>query len=75
MKKEVIKSFIIEVIQDFENILIEELSENEEQFPYTNACIEFMVQLENKGIHINLDAFDQQIIDQVYRELIAILSN
>lgn len=30
MQKEVIKSFIHEVVEDFENILIQELNENSE---------------------------------------------
>jgi hypothetical protein len=75
MKKEVIKTFINEVVHDLENILIEELDENREQFPYTNACLEFIIQLENQGIAMTLDAFDQEIIDHVYRELITILSH
>lgn len=75
MQKEVIKSFIHEVVEDFENILIQELNENSEQFPYTNACVEFIIHLANKGITISLDAFDQEIIDHVYRELITVLGN
>ncbi len=75
MQKEVIKSFIHEVVEDFENILIQELNENSEQFPYTNVCVEFIIHLANQGITISLDAFDQEIIDHVYRELITVLGN
>ena len=54
---------------------MEELSENGELFPYTNACIDFIMELEEKGIRISFDAFDQDILDKVYRELISILSH
>lgn len=75
MRKEVIKKIIDGIVQDFGNILVEELSENGELFPYTNACIDFIMELEEKGIRISFDAFDQDILDKVYRELISILSH
>lgn len=74
MRKEVVRNVIDEVLKDFGNILVEELCDNQDGFPYTNACIDFIVDLKNKGISIDFNAFDQDILDQVYRELISILS-
>ena len=42
MRKEVIRKIIDGIVQDFGNILVEELAENGESFPYTNACIDLL---------------------------------
>lgn len=73
MRKEVIKQIVHTIMNDFENILVDELSESSSQFPYTNACISFIIELQEKGISTDFDAFDQEIIDYVYRELVTIL--
>lgn len=75
MKRELIRTIIDTIVNDFGNILVEELSDNSENYPYTNACIDFIADLQTKGITINFDAFDQEILDQVYRELVSILTH
>lgn len=69
MRRDVVYKFITDIVSDFGNMLTEGVLESNDLFPYTSACIEFISNLDAKGITISFHSFDQDIIDKVYREL------
>lgn len=69
MSREIVSKIITDIVKDFSDILTESVMENQDLFPYTNACINFIYDLQSHGIHIDFDSFDQEIVDRVYREL------
>ncbi len=69
MRKEEVKKIVTEIVFDFGELLTEGIMENQDLFPYTNACIRFISDLQSHGICINFDSFDQEIVDKVYCEM------
>jgi len=73
MRREVVYKVITDIVKDFSDMLTDGIMENSDIFPYTNACIKFISDLNDRGIELDFDSFDQDIINKVYHELCAYL--
>ena len=69
MKEDIIKRFIKNICNDFEDILFIGIEENKEALPYSIACINFIYELEEKGISANLNYFSDNLRDSLYEEI------
>jgi hypothetical protein len=69
MKELVTKSVVKEICNDFALTIIDGLDECKEDFPYTLACINFITELREKDIDVDLNAFIDIIWSKLHQEL------
>lgn len=69
MKDEVMKLFVANICSDFNDVLLVGLEENNEQLPYSIACINFLYELKEKGLNCSMNFFNQNMIDIIYNEM------
>lgn len=69
LKNEIIQKIMNEIGKDFADMLTNGLEETPELFPYTTACLNFIVELQEKEIEANIDSFNPEIINEIYKEL------
>ena len=69
MKEQITKNVIREVCNDFVDATIVGLEEYENDFPYTLACINFIIELKKKEINVSLNSFIDVIWDNIYKEI------
>lgn len=69
MKEEVKRNVVKELCSDFVEAIIVGMEEYESDFPYSIACINFIAELREKSINVDLNAFIDIIRDNLYKEL------
>lgn len=68
MKKDIKVMFAKNIVADFSDVLLVGLEEEEELFPYSIACINFIYELKEKGINATLNNFNEIIRSELYEE-------
>lgn len=68
MKSDIKKIFAKNIVADFSDVILVGLEEEEEQFPYSMACINFICELKEKGINATLNSFSEIIRSELYEE-------
>lgn len=69
VKEEALRKIVSSICDDYIDTLLTGIEENEKDFPYTLACANFISELKEKNIIVNLyTTFDMQIVDMIYRE-------
>lgn len=70
MKEEILKVVARQICEDLSEAIIVGVKEYEEDFPYTIACVNFISELKENGVKVNLRVFAdcQDIFDNMYRE-------
>lgn len=63
-----LKKIVSWVCEDYEDKILNGIQESAEVFPYTLAVANFMSELKNKNIFVNLNSFEDTILDMIYRE-------
>lgn len=69
MREKVLKEFIEMICKDYINVLLVGVEEYEKDFPYMIAFVNFMCELRNKNIYVEInDIFTDKFMDKVYVE-------
>lgn len=69
MREKVLKEFIEMICKDYINVLLVGVEEYENGFPYMIAFVNFMCELRNKNIYVEInDIFTDKFMDKVYIE-------
>lgn len=69
MREKVLKEFIEMICKDYINVLLVGVEEYEKDFPYMIAYVNFMSELKNKNIYMEInDIFTDKFMDKVYVE-------
>lgn len=69
MERFALRKVITSVCDDYIDTLLTGVEENENDFPYTIACSNFIDELRKKNIIVDLySTFDCKILDMIYRE-------
>lgn len=69
MNEETLRNIVSSICDDYIDTLLTGIKENERDFPYTIACANFISELKEKNIKVNLyTTFDIHIRDMIYRE-------
>jgi len=69
MREKVLKEFIEMICKDYINVLLVGVEEYEKDFPYMIAYVNFMGELKNKNIYMEInDIFTDKFMDKVYVE-------
>lgn len=75
MSDEDIRDLLTLISKDYIETILIGIEEYEKDFPYTIACTSFISELKRKNIVVNIySAFDNSILDMVYRETIIYLA-
>lgn len=71
MREEILKNVVSVLCDDFVDAIVTGVKENEDEFPFTIACTNFICELKEKGIKVNLRIFadSSDIFDRMYKEL------
>ncbi len=69
MKDEIMKIFAKDIMSDFKDVLVVGLEEESERFPYSIACINFIYELKEKGINVNMNYFSECVRENIYNEV------
>lgn len=69
MQEEIKKKIIADICKEFKDIIFAETEENEKALPYLCACVNFICELEQKGIKASFNSFCQDVKAKVYEEL------
>ena len=69
MERFALRKIVSSVCDDYIDTLLTGIEENEDDFPYTIACSNFIDELKKKNIIVDFyKPFDCDIIDKIYRE-------
>lgn len=69
MERFALRKIVSSVCDDYIDTLLTGIEENEDDFPYTIACSNFIDELKKKNIIVDIyTTFDCKIIDMIYRE-------
>lgn len=69
MKEDIAKMFIANMCSDLEDVILNGLEEEKEQLPFSTACINFIYELKEQGVNVNMNYFSEQLRDNVYNEI------
>ena len=75
MDENLIREVMYGLVQDFAEMLVDGIHNNADLFPYTISCLQFIASMKERNIEVDFHAFDQSILDLVYRELTSYLSH
>lgn len=68
MKSDIMKMFAKNIVADFGDVILVGLEEEQEKFPYSMACINFIYELREKGINATLNCFSEVVRSELYEE-------
>lgn len=70
MNNEILINIITNICDGYVDSIMTGIEECEEDFPYTIACCKFLSKLKEHNILISFNgAFEDRIVDMVYREM------
>ena len=69
MREEITKQYVANMCSDFNDVVLVGLNESKEEFPYSNACINFITELKEQGLNATLRFFSEDLRGILYNEI------